>query len=199
MYFKPDITREEIEKMPRAGFEGSIILIETVDFLNQIIPEIKKNNILGFDTETRPSFRKKKFNKVALLQLASENHVYLIRLNKTGLPDILKELLEDKNIIKAGVAIHDDIKKLKEKALFKPAGFIELQQFVRNFGINQISVKKLAAIVLGIRISKSQQTSNWDNERLSAAQLRYAATDAWVCYKIYTTLKESCKVDPFQR
>ncbi len=144
-----------------------------------------ESDLLGFDTETRPTFKKGKKNKVSLIQLSTEDLACLFSINKIGIPDELVKLLSDPSVIKAGVAVHDDIRFLTGSQKFNPDGFIDLQNFVKDFGIQSSGLKKLSAIVLGFRISKRQQVTDWEAEQLSEAQQIYAATDAWVCYQIY--------------
>jgi ribonuclease D len=144
--------------------------------------------MLGFDTETRPTFKKGRKNSVSLIQLSSGDLAFLFRINRIGIPDELADLLSDPSVIKAGVAVHDDIKFLKGVRKFTPDGFIDLQNFVKDFGIQSSGLKKLAAIILGFRISKRQQVTNWEAEQLTEAQQIYAATDAWVCHQIYKKL-----------
>ncbi|MBU0765037.1 MAG: 3'-5' exonuclease domain-containing protein 2 [Bacteroidetes bacterium] len=183
--FESNISREELCKLPLAGYEGKIVLINERDALNHYIPEICESSVLGFDTETKPVFRKHITHSVALLQLASGTSVYLIRLNRTGIPSSLVGLLEDEKILKVGAAIRDDIRKLRSCRSFVPGGFVDIQKFVKQFGIEAEGLRKITAIVLKFRISKSQQLSNWEDNKLTPAQQRYAATDAWVCREIY--------------
>jgi ribonuclease D len=143
---------------------------------------------LGFDTESKPSFKKGNTNHVSLLQLATSSNAYLFRLNKTGLPETLIKVLSNPKILKVGIAIRDDIRHLMALHQFKPDGFLELQAFVKQFGIENSGLSKLTGIILNFRISKSQQLSNWENEVLTQAQQLYAATDAWAAYEIYETL-----------
>ena len=150
------------------------------------------SRILGFDTETKPSFKKGRKNKVSLVQLSNSELACLIRINKIGIPKELTDLLANPDITKVGVAIHDDIKYLSHIKHFTPQGFIDLQQYVKEFGIECSGLKKLAAIVLGIRISKRQQVTDWEASELSDPQIIYAATDAWVCHEIYHRLV-ACK------
>ncbi len=182
------ITEEEIKMLPLKHFEGDVHVVESYESFERVINIIEKSKILGFDTETKPTFKKRINNNVSLVQLSTADKVFLIRLNKTGLPGRLTRVLGNDNIIKVGVAIKDDIKALQKLNNFIPKGFIELQDYVKDFGIENNGLKKLAAIVLNFRISKNQQTSNWDNDVLTDSQIRYAATDAWVCYKIYQKL-----------
>lgn len=159
----------------------------------EVFPRLRSSKILGFDTETKPSFKKGRKNKVSLVQLSNNELACLIRINKIGFPQELCELLSDGDVIKVGVATHDDIRYLSHIKNFIPAGIIDLQQYVREFGIECSGLKKLAAIVLGIRISKRQQVTDWEANELTEAQKIYAATDAWVCYEIYDRLS-ACKL-----
>lgn len=187
--FQKSITSEEANKMPLKAFEGDIILVDEYKDLYEAVQYLKEYSILGFDTETRPSFKKGKVNDVALLQLAANSKTFLFRINKIGLPEEIIDLLNNPNIVKVGAAIKDDIRGLQKLNDFDANGFLELQDYVSNFGIESFSLKKLSAIVLNFRISKRQQVSNWEAETLSPGQLRYAATDAWVSLKIFERLK----------
>ena len=186
--YPESITSEEIEKCDLSWFKGEIVLVEDMESFNETFPRLLDSEVLGFDTETRPSFRKGRKNKVSLIQLANENLACLIRINRIGIPPQLAQLLASEDVIKAGVAVHDDIRFLRSVRGFNPSGFVDLQKFVRDYGIQDSGLKKLAAIVLGFRISKRQQVTDWEAEQLSEAQKIYAATDAWVCYQIYRKL-----------
>lgn len=186
--YRENITVEEIKELELSWFKGEIVVVDNFMTFNSVLPRLLSSELLGFDTETKPSFKKGRNNKVSLIQLANENIACLFRINKIGIPDQLSEILSDPRIIKAGVAIHDDIKLLSGIRKFVPAGFIDLQAFVKNYGIESSGLKKLAAIVLGFRISKSQQVTDWEAVHLSEAQQVYAATDAWVCHQIYNRL-----------
>ncbi|MBN2610476.1 MAG: 3'-5' exonuclease domain-containing protein 2 [Bacteroidales bacterium] len=186
--FRDKISEEEIKNLPRDHFQGRIHLIECAAQFILLERHINGTGVIGFDTETRPSFRKGKTHKVALLQLATENDAFLVRLNKTGFAPCLVRLFENENIRKIGLAIRDDLKSLKKLRHFEPKGFIDLQSFVKDYNILDNGLKKLTANILGFRISKRQQTSNWESDSLSEDQQIYAATDAWTCYKIYKTL-----------
>lgn len=188
--FKNKISKEEITLLPRKKFAGEIFYIDSPLGIRKFLKELDGEQILGFDTETRPAFKKGVVNEVALLQLSTSRQAFLFRLNELGLPEEIAALLSDQSIIKAGVAIHDDIIGLQRLSHFEPNGFIELQDFVKEFGIEDNGLKKLSANILGIQISKRQQTSNWEVERLSRAQIEYAATDAWVCYEIFSALQK---------
>lgn len=183
-----NITVDELKEYELSWFKGEIVVIDDLKKFEEVFPRLKNSTILGFDTETRPSFKKGGKNKVSLIQLSNRNLACLIRINKTGIPRELSDLLSDPEVIKVGVAIHDDIKFLSKVKKFSPAGFVDLQSYVRNFGIQSSGLKKLAAIVLGFRISKRQQVTDWEAVELTEAQQVYAATDAWVCYEIYDKL-----------
>ena len=189
--YRSSITREETRQLPQCKFEGEVVVIDRNNQDPELIREVADCKILGFDTETRPSFKKGKKNKVALLQLASESKAFLVRCNQVGLPEPLVQILESPEIIKVGVAIRDDIKGLQYYSDFKPAGFIDLQKYVSGYGIKSNGLRNITAIVMNFKVSKSQQLSNWENEYLSRGQILYAATDAWVCHQIYTTLVQA--------
>jgi len=186
--FQSKIIKEQIHKLPVKKFEGSIYLVDTINKKKLIKDKLNNTEVLGFDTETRPSFKKGIRNNISLIQLATSHNAFLFRINLIGIPDFLVRIFENENIIKVGVALRDDLSGLKKIKPFNPNGFIDLQQYVEKFGIEDKGLKKLAANILGLKISKSQQTSNWENNILKKQQLEYAATDAWVCYKIYNKL-----------
>ena len=183
--FKESISKEELTDLPLKWFEGEIILIDTYEQIRSAVRVLSSKSIIGFDTETRPSFKKGVINKVSLLQLSTRDQAFLFRINKIGLPDEIVKILTNPEILKPGVAIRDDIKSLQEIKNFEPEGFIELQDYARDLGILNFSLKKLTAIVLGFRISKSQQLTNWEADVLTEAQEIYAATDAWTALQIF--------------
>jgi len=186
--YKESISKDELAELPLQQFEGEIYLIDNDEKYEAAVEYLGKQEILGFDTETKPSFKKGCINNVALLQLSTDDKAFLFRLNQIELNNGIKSILQNPDIKKIGVAIRDDIKTLQRLSPFKPAGFVELQEQVKNFGIQNFSLKKLAAIVLGFRISKTQRLSNWEAPELTEAQQNYAATDAWVSYLIYQSL-----------
>jgi ribonuclease D len=188
--FLRSIEKDHIQSLPLKSFEGTIHLVDNPGKFSSVKALMKGYPEFGFDTETRPSFRKGKIYKVALLQLATREHAFIFRINRTGIPDFVKNILENPKIIKIGVAIHDDLKSLNHIKPMKTDGFIDLQQYVERFHIEDKGLKKLTANILGFRISKRYQTSNWEEDVLSVPQLEYAATDAWVCYEIYRRLQD---------
>ena len=185
---KITITNEEINDLPLGAFEGKVDVITSREKVEKAFAEISKHKLVGFDTETKPVFVSGHSNKVALLQIALPEKVYLIRLNETGLTQPIIDFLENESILKAGVALRDDIKGLQKLHHYHPAGFVELAQLSKEAGLEVESVKKLTALLLGFRISKSAQTSNWEADTLNEKQISYAATDAWVCLEIFKKL-----------
>ena len=193
--FKISILPEEIEKMPLGSFHGKIYVIDKtgLDFV-KAIAYLRTQKVVGFDTETRPVFSPgQRHNHVALLQLSGPRKAYLFRVGQLGMRKLICSILANPRIVKVGAAVHDDVRGLQYYQRFEPKGFVDLQQIAYEWGIRDKSVKKLAANILGIRISKSQQLSNWEAEELSASQQMYAATDAWVCREMYLKLLQSEK------
>lgn len=186
--FKESISVEELVELPLKSFDGDIVLVETMQMVRVAVKYLTQFGVLGFDTETKPSFQKGQIHKVALLQLATDERAFLFRTQKIGIPEELRQIFSHQGIKKAGVAIRDDIKGLQKLAPFRPAGFVELQNHAQDAGIQNIGLKKLCAIVCGFRISKSQQLSNWEAEELTDQQMIYAATDAYASLKIYQRL-----------
>jgi len=191
MMFKEEITKEEVAMLDLVQFEGPIRIIATEYDLAEAIEEIRGNRLLGFDTETRPSFKKGISYPTSLIQLATRDKAWILRVSRMRYPASLLSLLSDEKVLKVGAGLNDDIRRMKADHNFEPAGFLDLQTYVEAFRIGEKGLKKMTAIVLGKRISKSQQVSNWDADRLTEAQLRYAATDAWICLEIYNTLRKT--------
>ena len=189
------VTPEILDKLEYASFPGKIFVIDSVGAeFNRAIAYLRSQKVIGFDTETRPCFgpNQPRYG-VALLQLSGPEKAYLFRINNLGMHRRLCNLLADKRIIKVGAAIHDDIRGLQKIREFEPDSFVDLQKIVWEYGIRDKSVKKMTAIILGFRISKTQQLSNWEAETLSESQCKYAATDAWVCREMYLKLMKSEK------
>jgi len=188
--FSSNISKEEINRLDLFQFEGNIQLVENEKHFDAVFDKIHQHNIVGFDTETKPSFQKGEKNMVSLVQIAIPDHVYLLRIHKTGLKDQILSFLENENILKVGVAIRNDAKELQQINRFKPAGFLELPDFTSKIGIEAKGLRGLAAIILNARISKAAKITNWEAERLTEKQLYYAATDAWVCLQMYQRLMD---------
>ena len=193
--FKQSITPEELEKLPLEAFKGEIVVIESpgIEYY-KAIQYLRRQKVLGFDTETRPVFEPHHpHHGVALLQLSGPDKAFLFRVCKMGLRRRIRYLLSDPDIIKVGAASGDDVRCLQRLAPFEGKGFVDLQKIGWEWGIRDKSVKKMSGLILGIRISKTQQLSNWEADKLSPAQQLYAATDAWVCREMYLKLKDTAK------
>ena len=189
--YSAHIEKSAISAMPTVAFEGRIITIDTVDATEKAVNALWNEKIVGIDTETRPSFRKGVQYSVSLLQISTADTCFLIRLNRVGMPEPLIKLLERKEIIKVGLSLHDDYQALSKRHKFKAGGFLDLQKHVGGYGIEEMSLQKIFAIIFGKRISKSQQLTNWENDVLTDKQKLYAATDAWACLEIYNKLEQT--------
>lgn len=184
------IDKAAINEMPVAKFEGTIHVVNTPQEAEHAVTFLKQFPVLGIDTETKPTFSRGQHHKVALLQVASGEHCFLFRLNLTDLTLPIIYLLENPAITKVGLSLHDDFMMLHKRAPFEPRGIVELQEKVRAYGIEEMSLQKIFAILFEQKISKSQQLSNWEAKELTQPQQRYAATDAWACLQIYYRLEE---------
>lgn len=182
--------KEAINELPLGRYEGPVVLIDNQDSLVGAVKALKKEKLLGFDTESRPAFKKGVKFPPSLLQLAGESMVYLFQLATIEDLDSLFRLLSDSKIKKVGVAILDDIKRLQSLHDFKPEGFIEIAKMSKQLGCKYAGLRTLSAVVLGRRISKKAQLSNWAQKNLTETQINYAATDAWVSRKLYLELKQ---------
>lgn len=189
--YQNEISHEEVAALDLIQYEGPITLIRNEYEFQDALEAITSEPILGFDTETRPSFKKGTSYPTSLIQLSSANHAWLIRVSRMGYPAELLKLLSNPDVIKVGTGLGDDIRRMRCDFQFEPGGFLDLQSYVEAFQIWEKGLKKLSSIVLGHRISKSQQVSNWDADVLTEAQLRYAATDAWICLEIYYELRNT--------
>lgn len=190
MTYQPSIKKESIAQLPTEAFDGKIIVVHSVEELEHAVDFLSRHPLIGFDTETKPSFSRGQIHKVALLQLSTDDICFLIRLNELGLPQILVELLNNIDIKKVGLSLRDDFKALRRRAPIDADSFIDLQDVVLDYGIQDQSLQKIYAILFGKRISKSQRLSNWEATELTQAQQLYAATDAWACHQIYHKLKQ---------
>ena len=186
--YRENISNEEVNALPVGAFSGEIVVVDTDEAITSACQYLATQPLIGFDTETRPSFTKGISNKVSLLQLSSAERSFLFRLNKIALERPILRLLESRTTLKIGAAVRDDIRGLQQLRQFTPRGFIDLQNLVDQYGIGERSVRKMAAIVLGVKISKAQRLSNWEAASLTPAQQLYAATDAWISREIYLKL-----------
>ncbi|MBQ6072931.1 MAG: 3'-5' exonuclease domain-containing protein 2 [Bacteroidales bacterium] len=188
--FKATITPQEIDQMDLAAFPGKITVITAPGpELDHAIEHLGAQRLVGFDTETKPVFQANQpRHHTALLQLSSETEAFLFRLQELGLPQEIADIMSNPYITKIGAAVGEDIRGLQHYCHFEPHRFMDLQSFGDEYGIKEKSVRKMAAIILGCKVSKAQQCSNWEAQPLSEAQLLYAATDAWICVKMYKAL-----------
>lgn len=182
------ITKEQLAELPIETFGGDIIVIDHAEEVREACNYLSMQSALGFDTETRPSFKRGQVHKVALMQLSSEERCFLFRLNRIGYPDELEALMSDPEVKKIGLSLRDDFAAIRKRSMRKPENFIDLQGFVDQFGIEDNSLQKIYAILFGKKISKNQRVSNWEAEILTSAQQSYAAIDAWACLRIYNYL-----------
>ncbi|MDE5998925.1 MAG: 3'-5' exonuclease domain-containing protein 2 [Bacteroidaceae bacterium] len=178
-----------IPKLPRVQFQGRIFVIFSQREADRAVDYLMQQDILGFDTETRPSFRKGQIHQVALLQVATHDTCFLFRLNRIGITPSIQRLLEDQHITKVGLSLQDDLRMLRLRSDFTPGTFIELQKEIKDIGIQDMSLQKIYANLFGGKIAKNQQLSNWEADTLSEAQQRYAATDAWACIRIHEEIR----------
>lgn len=177
--------KEQIADLPRVLFPGRIEVIVSERSAERAVKFLMKQPLLGFDTETRPSFKKGLQYKVSLLQVCGGEVCFLFRLNRIDLPDCLIKLLSDRKIKKIGLSWHDDLHGLQARRQFRAGTFIDLQDMAAEMGIQDMSLQKLYANIMGQKIAKGQQLSNWEADSLSEAQMQYAATDAWACIQLY--------------
>ena len=188
MTFPLSITKEAIAQLPLIKFDGPIHVIDNYKEMFQAIKKLKKQGIIGCDTEKKPTFRKGQYHPTALIQLSTATEVFLFRINKIGLHEDLIALFESDKIAKIGVGMSADIVELKRIRTFTQNNCIDLNDLMPTLGVEKIGIRNLVAILLERRVSKNQQVSNWENEELTRSQQQYAATDAWVCYKMYVLL-----------
>lgn len=191
--FAEKIDAAEVAPLEPVRFPGRVVIVENPDDAVKACEDLLSHPFIGFDTETRPSFRAGSMNKVALLQLSTPHTCYLFRLCRMALEKPIQKVLESKTTIKIGADILNDIRALQQLRHFRPDGFVDLQSIAEQWGIGEKSVRKMSAIILGRRVSKAQRLSNWEATALTGAQCTYAATDAWVCLRMYEELERTEK------
>ncbi|MBO4724525.1 MAG: 3'-5' exonuclease domain-containing protein 2 [Bacteroidaceae bacterium] len=184
------IEKSYIADKPRVVFDGIIEEIDTEEKAQKAIETLSKETVVGFDTETRPSFIRGVAHKIALLQLSTNTNAYLFRLNKMGIPDCVVDFLSNPNIIKVGISIKDDFHSMSSRRKFNAAGFVELQDLCGEMGIEEKGLQKMYCLLFNERISKNQQLSNWEIDSLTESQRQYAAIDAWACLRIFHYISE---------
>lgn len=176
--------------MPQVMFPGDIHVIDSIYHVKEAVRVLSNSPLVGFDTETKPSFRKGVVHKTALIQISTIDECFLFRSCKIGMPDVLAQYLASAEHKKVGLSLHDDFKIMRKLSNMEPAGFIDLQDVVGDYCITDISLQKIYAILFGGKIAKGQQLTNWEAPELSAAQQNYGAVDAWACLKIYNYLSQ---------
>ena len=191
--YKKQITKDEINELPKALFTGKIHVISRREDYLRSIDALQNEPVLGFDTETRPAFKKGVSHDISLLQLSTKESAYLFRLNHHSLGDELRDLLADSRIIKTGVAVRDDIKGLRKLNEFVPGNFVEIADLAKKLELKQLGLRSLAAMILNVKVSKKFKLTNWENSNLTEEQLRYAATDAWIGIQLYERMLELIK------
>lgn len=187
------ISKAEVAELPLEVFEGKIVVIDHENKIQKAIANLLKHTELGFDTETKPAFKRGEVHKVALMQLSTMDTCYLFRLNKIGYPDELDEIICNPEIKKIGLSLRDDFAAIRKRSEKKPQNFVDLQSFVDEYGIDDNGLQRIYAILFGKKISKSQRLSNWEANYLTQSQKSYAAIDAWACLRIYNYLIENGK------
>lgn len=192
--FAEKISNEQTAQLPAIEFRGEIRVVEHERDIAAACEYLRRQPVIGFDTETRPSFRPGVTFRVSLLQLSSTKRCYLFRLNRIPLAGPILRLLEDRKLLKVGADVAGDLRSLRQLRHFRDGGFVDLQNIAPEWGIGEKSLRKLSAIVLGQRVSKAQRLSNWEAATLTDKQRIYAATDAWVCTRIYDRLLQTPKI-----
>lgn len=186
--YEHTITKELIAGLPVEQFPGRIIVLTTEKEANEAIDYLLKFPLVGFDTETRPSFKKGQTNKVSLLQVSTDDTCFLFRLNYMGFPSSVCEFFASKDVMKVGLSLRDDFNALRKRANIHPENYVDLQSVVGGFGIEDVSLQKIYAILFQKKISKGQRLTNWEADVLTDSQKKYAALDAWACLQIYKEL-----------
>jgi ribonuclease D len=190
----PKISKEEVNAFPVVVFDGQITVVDDVAKVHDALAVLSMEKLVGIDTETKPSFSRGQYHKVALLQISTNNHCYLFRLNKLHFPPELAAFLSNPDIRKIGLALRDDFAGLNKLHRFVPANIVDLQSVVKDYGVLELGLQKIFAILFRQKISKSQRLTNWESPELTVQQQRYAATDAWAVLRIYQQLQQEKKL-----
>ncbi|PIQ46921.1 MAG: 3'-5' exonuclease [Cytophagales bacterium CG12_big_fil_rev_8_21_14_0_65_40_12] len=190
MSFQKSISKEELMELPLSQYEGKVVIAASEETIRGALREISQFSVVGFDTEARPTFKKGQIRQISLIQIATDDKVYLLRIMQTGLMDCIVDFMENPNIVKVGIGLDDDFNLLNRLRRFDKRGFLDLNIRFKEIGAENIGARNLAGMMLGIRISKSAQTSNWEAEEYTDKQISYAATDAWICLEIYRALQD---------
>jgi len=188
--YKSTISKEEVASLPLADFDGTIHVIQALEEAEKAVAFLKTQTVIGFDTETKPSFTKGVINEVSLMQFSTDTTCFLFRINQLGIPQSLSELFADATVKKIGLSLKDDFHALNRMKKIQQANFIDLQNYVKKFKIEENSLAKIYAILFEKKISKSQRLSNWEADFLTEKQKKYAALDAWATREIYIELSK---------
>lgn len=194
-----EISRAQVNELPIRRYEGEVLLVESPEDLERAMADIRGESALGFDTETRPAFRKGESHLPALAQLATARAVYLFRLQHQDFGGAIAEILSSQRIVKAGVGLAHDLRELERLFASQPASVVDLGAAAKRRGVRQTGLRNLAGLFLGFRIPKGTKTSNWAARRLSPQQIAYAATDAWACRELYLEFRRLGMVDALPR
>ena len=194
--FALHIDKNTIQTLPLTSFEGEVIIVDLPEKVQEAVEYLSQFKILGVDTEARPSFKRGVHYPTALVQVATMERCYLFRLTHVGMPKELAQIFANPNICKVGLAFKDDLNGLRRRRDFKPTNCIDLQSIVCKYGIMELGLQKIFAIIFGQKISKAQQLTNWENSHLTPEQAKYASTDAWATLKIYLELQ---KIKPLSK
>lgn len=197
--YSSTISNEQTAELPALSFRGEIVVVDREEQIAAACEDLASYRYIGFDTETRPSFRVGVIYRVSLLQLSTPTRCYLFRLNRIPFDRAIQRLLESESVVKLGADVAGDIRSLSELRHFKPKGFYDLQGVIWEWGIEEKSLRKMSALTLGYRISKAQRLSNWEAQQLTPQQQSYAATDAWACIEIYNRLQQMERLSPERR
>ncbi|MCD7914445.1 MAG: 3'-5' exonuclease domain-containing protein 2 [Tannerellaceae bacterium] len=184
------ITKVEIAQLPVEEYTGRVLVIDTEAEAEKAVAYLQKHKVVGFDTETRPSFKKGQRYKVSLIQFCTEEICFLFRLNYMGFPKALKDFVAGEETMKIGLSLRDDFNAMKKRTSIEPANFVDLQNMVGSYGIEDFSLQKIYAILFGKKIYKGQRLTNWEAAMLTESQKKYAALDAWACLRIYNQLNQ---------
>ena len=185
------IAKEEIAKLTVEEFKGRIITILSKEEADKAVESLLRFPIVGFDTETRPSFKKGQRYKISLMQISTDDTCFLFRLNHIGIPESLEKFLKSSSTLKIGLSLRDDFGAIRKRSDIEPANFLDLQNYVGQFGIEDASLQKIYAILFQKKISKGQRLTNWEADVLTDSQKKYAALDAWACLRIYNLLNQA--------
>lgn len=189
--FALHIDKNTIQTLPLTSFEGDVIIVDVPEKVQEAVEYLSQFTVLGVDTEARPSFKRGVHYPTALVQVATIERCYLFRLTHVGMPKELAQIFANPNICKVGLAFKDDLNGLRRRRDFKPTNCIDLQSIVCKYGIMELGLQKIFAIIFGQKISKAQQLTNWENSHLTPEQAKYASTDAWATLKIYLELQKT--------